>query len=37
MAKIHLVVELGSSNTYIYKVGTGLLLNEPSMIAKKIF
>lgn len=36
MAKIHLVVELGSSNTYIYKVGTGLLLNEPSMIAKKI-
>lgn len=35
MAKIHLVVEIGSSNTYIYRIGAGLLLAEPSMVAKK--
>ena len=35
MAKIHLVVELGSSNTYIYRIGKGLLLAEPSLVATK--
>ena len=35
MAKTHLIVELGSSNTYIYKIGAGLLLMEPSVVAKK--
>lgn len=35
MSKIHLVVELGSSNTYIYKVGSGLVLAEPSLVANK--
>ena len=35
MSKIHLVVELGSSNTYIYKVGNGLVLAEPSLVANK--
>ena len=35
MGKIHLVVELGSSNTYIYKVGSGLVLAEPSLVANK--
>ena len=35
MAKTHLIVELGSSNTYIYKIGVGLLLMEPSFVAKK--
>ena len=35
MAKIHLIVELGSSNTYIYRIGCGLLLAEPSLVAKK--
>lgn len=35
MAKIQFVVELGSSNTYIYKKGSGLVLAEPSMVASK--
>lgn len=35
MSKIHLIVELGSSNTYIYRIGSGLLLAEPSLVAKK--
>ncbi|MGN1221930.1 MAG: rod shape-determining protein [Christensenellales bacterium] len=35
MGKIQLVVELGSSNTYIYKVGSGLVLAEPSLVANK--
>lgn len=35
MAKIKLIVELGSSNTYIYRIGSGLLLCEPSMVANK--
>jgi rod shape-determining protein MreB len=35
MAKIHLIVELGSSNTYIYRTGSGLLLAEPTMVANK--
>ena len=35
MSKTHLIVELGSSNTYIYKIGSGLLLAEPSLVATK--
>ena len=35
MAKIHLIVELGSSNTYIYRIGSGLLLAEPTLVATK--
>ena len=35
MAKIHLIVELGSTNTYIYRVGKGLLLAEPTLVATK--
>ena len=35
MSKIHLIVELGSSNTYIYRIGSGLLLAEPSLVATK--
>lgn len=35
MAKIHLIVELGSSNTYIYRIGKGLLLAEPTLVATK--
>ena len=34
MSKIHLVVELGSSNTYIYRIGSGLVLKEPTLVAK---
>ena len=33
--KIHLIVELGSSNTYIYRIGSGLVVAEPSLIATK--
>lgn len=35
MSKIRLVVELGSSNTYIYRIGKGLLLAEPTLVATK--
>lgn len=35
MAKINLIIELGNSNTYIYRVGSGLQLSEPSLIATK--
>ena len=35
MSKIHLIVELGSSNTYIYRIGSGLLLYEPTLVATK--
>lgn len=35
MANIHFVIELGSSNTYIYRVGQGVQLAEPSLIAVK--
>jgi len=35
MSKIHLIVELGSSNTYIYRIGSGLIVAEPSLVATK--
>ncbi len=35
MAKIHLILEIGSSNTYIYRIGKGLLLAEPTLVAMK--
>lgn len=35
MKKIKLVIELGSSNTVIYKMGNGIVLREPSIIALK--
>lgn len=35
MAKVKLIVDIGSSNTYIYRVGSGLLLAEPSLLATK--
>ena len=35
MSKIHLIVELGSSNTYIYRIGSGLIIAEPSLVATK--
>ncbi len=35
MARVHFIVELGSSNTYIYRIGSGLLLAEPSLVATK--
>lgn len=35
MAKIQYVIELGSTNTYIYRIGQGVLLAEPSLIATK--
>ena len=36
MANIELAVELGTTNTAIYKRGSGLLLLEPSLIAKSV-
>ena len=33
MKSIKLVVELGSSNTVIYKMGNGIVLREPSIVA----
>lgn len=35
MGKVQLVVELGSSNTVIYRMGNGIVLREPSLIAIK--
>lgn len=35
MQKINLVIEMGSSNTVIYKVGSGIVLKEPTLIAVK--
>ena len=35
MAKIHLIVEIGSSNTYIYRIGSGLVLAESTLVATK--
>ena len=37
MKKIQFVVELGSTNTYIYRIGQGVQLAEPSLIAVKNF
>ena len=33
MAKERFVIELGSSNTVIYKVGYGIVLREPTAVA----
>lgn len=35
MKTIEFVVELGSSNTVIYKMGNGIVLREPSLVALK--
>lgn len=35
MKTIELVIELGSSNTVIYKMGNGIVLREPSLVAIK--
>ena len=35
MKTLELVVELGSSNTVIYKMGNGIVLREPSLVAIK--
>lgn len=35
MKAVQLVVELGSSNTVIYKMGNGIVLREPSLVALK--
>lgn len=35
MSKINYAIEIGSSNTYIYRIGTGFQLVEPSLIAVK--
>ena len=35
MKTIKLVIELGSSNTVIYKMGNGIVLREPSLVAIK--
>ena len=35
MRNIQFVVELGSSNTVIYKMGNGIVLREPSLVAMK--
>ena len=35
MKTLELVIELGSSNTVIYKMGNGIVLREPSLVAIK--
>lgn len=35
MSKTNFVIELGSSNTVIYKIGYGIVLREPSVVAIK--
>ena len=37
MANIHYIIELGSTNTYIYRISQGVQLAEPSLIAVKNF